>query len=70
MSEVFSDLDATQEVEKVRGWRLEQLRGLGYNHDQRAHLLEEIEAGELQLADVRKLAEQGWTVEQAWWVLS
>jgi hypothetical protein len=60
----------TGEMEKVRNWRLEQLRRIGYNRDQRQHLLQEIEAGDLQLADVRRLADRGWSVEQAWWALS
>jgi hypothetical protein len=70
VSEAATDLDDSQEAEKVRGWRQEQLRRLGYNQKQRARLLERLEANELQLGDVRHLSELGATVEEAWWVLS
>jgi hypothetical protein len=70
VSEAATDLDDSQEAEKVRGWRQEQLRRLGYNQKQRARLLERLEPNELQLGDVRHLAELGATVEEAWWVLS
>jgi hypothetical protein len=40
-------------------WRLEQLRLLGYKRDERTELVILIEAGELDLDDVRKLAARG-----------
>jgi hypothetical protein len=70
VSEAAADLDYSQEAEKVRAWRYEQLRLLGYNHPQRQRLVERIELNELQLEQVRRLAKLGASVEQAWWVLS
>jgi hypothetical protein len=60
----------TAQLDQVRDWRLHQLRLIGYGLRQRAALLERIEAGELELEDVRHLAELGCPVEMAWWVLS
>jgi hypothetical protein len=70
VSEAATDLEYSQEAEKVRGWRQEQLRRLGYNQKQRARLLERLEANELQLGDVRHLAELGASAAEAWWILS
>jgi hypothetical protein len=64
------DTALLDEAAQVRDWRLQQLRRLGYGLRQRAALLERIEANELQLEDVRHLADLGCPVETAWWVLS
>lgn len=59
------------EASQVRAWRLEELRRLGYSLRQRAHLLDMIERGELQLEDVRKLTdEKHIPADTAWWLIS
>jgi hypothetical protein len=50
----------------VREWRIHELQRLRFTQKQRAELLRLIEAGEVELAEVRALVEKrGWTAEQA-----
>jgi hypothetical protein len=52
-------MEPDEQADEVRVWRLEQLRLLGYKRDERTELVILIEAGELDLDDVRKLAARG-----------
>lgn len=61
---------ATQDPTRVRTWRLNELRRLGFALRQRALLLERIELGELELEEVRHpIDDLGWTAEQTWWTV-
>lgn len=71
MSDTEPVVDETREARAVRAWRLEELRRLKFTLRQRAHLLWLIEAGELELEQVRHpIDDLGWTAEQTWWARS
>jgi hypothetical protein len=56
--------------ELVRDWRQKELRRLGFTQKQRTHLLDLIEAGDLNLEQVRHpIDDLGWTAEQTWWAV-
>lgn len=62
------DTALLDEAAKLRDWRLEELRRLGYNLRQRAALLERIEKGDLELETLRHYFDDlGIPAEQAWW---
>jgi hypothetical protein len=66
----MDDEDERQDIDPVRIWRYQELRRLGYKPEQRRKLVELIEAGEIELQQVRHLTEDlGATPEEAWWVL-
>ena len=60
-----SDAEGRNDDAAVKAWRLEDLRQLGFNFDQRQALLECIEKGEIELAEIRDLIQKRhWTPEQ------
>ena len=54
------------EQDVLRSWHLESLRALGFTRLQRVALVELVDDGEIDLAELRDLIEKrGWTPEQA-----
>jgi len=62
----MDDDPGRDEASLVREWRTEELRRLRFTKQQRLKLLDLMDRGEVELADVRAYVEKrGWTPEQA-----
>jgi hypothetical protein len=56
----------TDTQEQLHSWHLDSLKALGFTRLQQAKLIELLDDGEVELAEIRDLIERrGWTPEQA-----